>query len=328
MPQNNDAIAVMLLCCRMSATRQELFDPLSPQEYHALKQTLTKKLQKTPGWLIGRDIGELMQTVGVTEQEAHRLVVLMDRMVSLSYELDSYSRNGIELITITDRRYPASLSRRLGPSAPPVLYVCGNVNLFREPVLAFAGSIPADDRSAAEARLLADRTAQANMVLATSATSGLDSIAREQILLNGGRLIEWVPGGLTEAVRSESAQKLLQEGRCVLCSIVHPDSPIQSQNARSRSKCLYASGVVSYVAGCEYKRGDTWEGAAEALRGHYTERMLVRDTDAYSGNEMLIKRGAAGVSGVEELNFSLIRARYDQDEGEQLSVFDDRHILF
>ena len=54
MSQNNDSIAVMLLCCRMSATRQELFDPLSPPEYHALAQTLQKKLLKIfnnfPSW--------------------------------------------------------------------------------------------------------------------------------------------------------------------------------------------------------------------------------------------------------------------------------------
>jgi len=102
MAQNNDSIAVMLLCCRMSATRQELFDPLSPQEYHALEQTLSKKLKTTPGWMFGRDIGELMEELGVTEQEAHRLVVLMERMVSLSYELDNYARHSIEIITCVD----------------------------------------------------------------------------------------------------------------------------------------------------------------------------------------------------------------------------------
>lgn len=328
MSQSNDSIAVMLLCCRMSATRQELFDPLSPQEYHALEQTLSKKLKTTPGWMFGRDIGEMMQELEVSEQEAHRLVVLMERMVSLSYEMDNYARRGIEIITCVDRRYPLSLSRRLGVNAPPVIYVCGNMNLFREPTLAFAGSVPGEEATERETKLLADRCAQAGIVFASGATSGLDQTAEERLLENGGRLIAWLPGGMFEAVEREGLAQLIHERRAVACSVVHPGAAVQSNNARARSKCLYATGTVSYVLGCEHKRGDTWDGAAEALRNRYTERMYAWETDLFSGNAMLIKRGANALPGVEKLDLGQLRTRWMQEEGEQLSVFDDRHLLY
>lgn len=328
MSQNNDSIAVMLLCCRMSATRQELFDPLSPPEYHALEQVLSKKLKTTPGWMFGRDIGELMQELGVTEQEAHRLVVLMERMVSLSYELDNYDRSGIEVITCVDRRYPLSLKRRLGVNAPPVIYACGNMNLFREPTLAFAGSVPGEEITERETRLLADRAAETETVFASSATSGLDQVAEFRLLENGGRLIAWLPGGMIEAIQRDGLADLLRERRAVACSIVHPGAAVQSQNARARAKCLYATGTVSYVLGCEYKRGDTWDGAAEALRNKYTERMYCWETDLFSGNAVLLKRGAAALSGADKLDFAQLRTRWMQEEGEQLSVFDDRHLIY
>lgn len=328
MAQNNDSIAVMLLCCRMSATRQELFDPLSPQEYHALEQTLSKKLKTTPGWMFGRDIVELTQELGVTEQEAHRLVVLMERMVSLSYELDNYDRCGIELVTCVDRRYPVSLKRRLGAYAPPVIYACGNMNLFREPVLAFAGSVPGEERTERETVLLADRACDAQTVFATSGTSGLDQTAECRLADNGGRMITWLPGGMTEAIQREGLADLIRDRRAVACSIVHPGAAVQSQNARARSKCLYATGTVSYVLGCEHKRGDTWDGAAEALRNRFTERMYCWETDLFSGNAMLIKRGAVGISGADKLDFAQLRTRWMQEEGEQLSVFDDRHLIY
>lgn len=328
MSQNNDSIAVMLLCCRMSATRQELFDPLSPPEYHALEQTLARKLKTTPGWMFGRDIGELMQELGVTEQEAHRLVVLMERMVSLSYELDNYDQHGIEIVTCVDKRYPLTLKRRLGVYAPPVIYICGNMNLFREPTLAFAGSVPGEERTERETRLLADRAADAQTVFASSATSGLDQTAEYRLFENGGRLIAWLPGGMIEAIQREGLADLIRDRRAVACSIVHPGAAVQSTNAKARSKCLYATGTVSYVLGCEHKRGDTWDGAAEALRNKFTERMYCWDTDLFSGNSVLIKRGAVGISGAEKLDFAQLRTRWMQEEGEQLSVFDDRHLIY
>lgn len=328
MSQSNDSIAVMLLCCRMSATRQELFDPLSPQEFHALEQTLARRLNAAPGWMFGRDIGELMQELGVSENEAHRLVVLMERMVSLTYEMDNYDRSGIELITCVDKRYPATLKRRLGQSAPPVLYISGNMNLFREPALAFTGSVPGEERTRRETVLLADRAAQAQAVFATSGTSGLDRTAECRLLDNGGRLIAWLPGGMNEALQREELSELIRQRRAVACSVVHPGAAVQSQNARARSKCLYATGTVSYVLGCEYKRGDTWDGAAEALRSRYTERMFCWETDLFSGNAMLIKRGAVGIEGAEKLDFAQLRTRWMQQEGEQLSVFDDRHLIY
>lgn len=328
MSQNNDSIAVMLLCCRMSATRQELFDPLSPQEYHALEQTLVKKLKASPGWMFGRDIGELMSELDVAEQEAHRLVVLMERMVSLSYELDNYDQHGIEVITCVDKRYPESLKRRLGIYAPPVLYICGNMNLFREPTLAFAGSIPGEDQTEQETVLLADGAARSNVIMATSATSGLDQVAEYRLCENGGRLIAWLPGGMSEAIQREGLADMIADRRAVACSIMHPGAAVQSQNARARSKCLYATGTVSYVLGCEYKRGDTWDGAAEALRSHFTERMYCWDTDLFSGNSVLIKRGAVALPGAQRLDFDQLRIRWNQEEGEQISVFDDRHLIY
>ena len=327
MPQNNDSIAVMLLCCRMSATRQELFDPLSAQEFSQLYSRL-RKTGKTPGWLLGRDIGEIMHAIGASEQDAHRLLVLMERMVSLSFELDKYQQHGVEVVTCVDRRYPAQLERRLAAGAPPVLYVCGNMSLFREPSLAFAGSVPGEDASQRETELLADRAAAAKVVLVTGATSGLDQTAEYRLLENGGRLIAWLPGGMLDIIRREGLGEMLAERRAAAISICHPEAPVLSLNARARSKCLYASGTVSYVIGCDYKRGDTWEGAAEALRGRHTERMYVWDTDLYPGNAMLLKRGAAPIEGADKLDFDQLRARWSRDEGEQLSVFDDRRLGF
>lgn len=328
MPQNNDAIAVMLLCCRMSATRQELFEPLSAPEYHDLAQTLQRKLNAAPGWLFGRDISELKRELNVSEQEAHRLVVLMERMVSLSYELDYYDQYGIEVVTYVDKRYPVSLKRRLGLNAPPVIYVCGNMNLFRDPVLSFAGSIPGEERTERETCVLADRATETGTVFASGATSGLDQIAEFRLFENGGRLIAWLPGGMIETLGREGLSDLLRDRRAVACSIVHPGAAVQSQNARARSKCLYATGTISYVLGCEHKRGDTWDGAWEALRNRYTERMYCWDTDMFSGNRVLISRGALALSGAEMMDFQMLRNRWSQEEGEQLSVFDDRHLLY
>lgn len=328
MPQSNDSIAVMLLCCRISAARQELFDPLSPPEFHALKQVLDKKLGKPVGWVLGRDIGEFMKELEIEEQEAHRLVVLTERMVSLSYELDKYDQHGVEVVTWEDKLYPDTLRRRLGVNAPAVLYASGNLNLFRDPVLTFIGSVPGEAVAMEQTRILCDRATKAEVVVATGATGGLDQEAEYRLFENGGRMIAWTPGGMLETIGREGLKELIAARRAAAVSVCHPESAVQSQNARGRSKCLYGCGAVSYVQGCEYKRGDTWDGAADALRGHYTDRMYVWDSNLYSGNAMLIKRGAVPVSGADMFDFEKLRTHWLQSEGEQLSVFDDRRLLY
>lgn len=328
MAADNDSLAIMLLCCRMSATRQELFDPLSPPEFYALHQKLRKKLKTTPAWMFGRDIRELMDGLEITEQEAHRLMVLMERMVSLSYELDDYGSNGIEVITCIDKRYPKCLPRRLGVLAPTQIYACGNMSLFQHPTLTFAGSIPGDEETEKDTIHLCDAATKAEVVLSTSGTSGLDQVAEFRLYENGGQLITWLPGCMNDLIKRDGLSEMLRERRAVACSIVHPGTPIQTQATRSRAKCLYATGTVSYVPGCEFKRGDTWDGAAEALRNKFTERMYCRESTRYSGNPVLIKRGAVPVAGAGSIDFSRLHTRWVQEEGEQISVFDDRRLIY
>ncbi|MBO4368361.1 MAG: DNA-processing protein DprA [Clostridia bacterium] len=328
MAQNNDSLAIMLLCCRMSATRQELFDPLSPQEYYSLAYRLRTHVHKTPEWLLGRSVGELMATLEITEQEAHRILVLMERMVSLSYELDSYDKNDIGIITCADKRYPARLTERLGQLSPPVLYVSGNMNLFHEPVLSFIGSVPGNADSEAETRRLMDAALASSITVATGATSGLDRSAESILLKNGGKLIAWLPGGFDDVLAGGTLRDMINERRAAALSIVHPLSPVRSSFARARSKCLYATGTVACLIGCEFKRGDTWEGASEALKNRYTDRLYCWDTDLFTGNKPLIERGAIAVADTANIDFRRVRTRWEQDEGEQLSVFDDRHLIY
>lgn len=324
----HDSLAIMLLCCRMSATRQELFDPLSPQEFHSLEHKLRTRVHKTPEWLMGRSVGDLMHSLDIDEQQAHRILVLLERSVSLSYEADAYSRDDIEIVTCADRKYPSALSRRLGQFAPPILYVSGNMNLFHEPVLSFIGSIPGNAQAEAETRALSEAAVSSGTVIAAGATSGLDRVAEDALRDNGGRLIAWLPGGFDEVKAGGALGEMILQRRAAALSIVHPLSPVRSAFARGRSKCLYASGTASYLVGCEYKRGDTWEGAAEALRNKFTDRLYCWDTDMFTGNKPLIERGALPLADVSKLSFERLRTRWSQDGGEQMSVFDDRHLIY
>ena len=115
----DDAYAAMLLTMTLSANREEYARPLTTLESRKLDASARSGPARTLGHLMGMDISGLMQLLRISEEEAYRIFTLLNRSVQLTYSLEGFMRQGIEVITQFDERYPQRLARRMGESAPP-----------------------------------------------------------------------------------------------------------------------------------------------------------------------------------------------------------------
>ena len=124
---NKNAEAITLLCSRLCMA--DGIKPLEPKEWSELAECLmAKKIQ--PGYLLDCGLTDVMRELSYTEEEAARLMRLIDRSGSMRFELAKYEDAGIQVVTRADTAYPKQLKHKLGNTCPPLFYYAGDLNLL------------------------------------------------------------------------------------------------------------------------------------------------------------------------------------------------------
>src|SRR5437762_7217884 len=94
---------------------------------------------KRPADLQGQSAEQISKGIGLSSDEAERIVRLLDRMGGQALQLDGLFSRGIWVVTRVDERYPARLRDALKHQAPTVLFGAGEINLLRPPGVAVIG---------------------------------------------------------------------------------------------------------------------------------------------------------------------------------------------
>ena len=313
----DDAYAAMLLTMTLSANREEYARPLTTLEYRKLDASARAGSARTLGHLLGMDISGLMQILRISEEEAYRIFTLLNRSVQLTYSLEGFMHQGIEVITQFDERYPQRLTRRMGDAAPPVFFFSGNANLLNKPMIAIVGisgvkTTPAVRESVEKIVAEAERLGYG---VVTGGELGVAHLAKNLTSAGSGTLIDVLGGGLNEHLADETFAGMLSENRAVALSLEHPDALFTVSHAIARNKVLFSLAEVAFVFNSDGKRGET-----DALRNHYCD--FIYAWDGYAGNNPLISRGAKPFSCAESLDFSEMSRRWQASRSEQLNLFD------
>ena len=122
MNYSDDAFVTMLLSMALSPNKEEYARPYGTQELKRLEERVHKSGLFHIGRLMNVDIGGLMFKLDISEEEAYRIYTLLNRSVQLSYTVENYLRQGIEVVTCHNEDYPQRLKRRMEDAAPPVFY--------------------------------------------------------------------------------------------------------------------------------------------------------------------------------------------------------------
>jgi predicted Rossmann fold nucleotide-binding protein DprA/Smf involved in DNA uptake len=288
-----DAPAIVLLCTSLGEARSSgQGRPLGPVAYSDLAERLRRQSFQGPRDLIGLDAAAISRSLEIGIDQAADIERRLERAGRIGFEFDRLRSNGVWFMTVADETYPEELRRRLGASAPPVLFGTGDADLMRAGGIAIVGSRDADEDATAFAARLATAAALGSTPVVSGGARGIDVTAMRAAFEAGGTVVGVVPEGVERRLREGSTRSAVAEGRAVLVSPYHPMAAFSAGAAMGRNKLIYALSGVAVIVSSSEGSGGTWAGAIEAVKGGWVPVLVRSGPGTPPGNAALVARGA------------------------------------
>lgn len=313
----DDAFATMLLTMALSPNREEYARPFSVQEFKRLEEAVRTSSIHQMGKLLNVDIGGLMMYLDISEEEAYRVFTLLNRSVQLTYALEGFVKDGIEVVTIYDEAYPRRISRKMRQAAPPFFYRCGDREMLNKPAIAIMGisGVKTTNEVREGIELLVRRAVDQGYAIITGGELGVSRVVAGLVDELGGTLIDVLGGNMTDHIQFEGMESLISEGRAVVLSLEHPEAMFTVSHAIARNKMLFALADAAFIFNTDGKRGET-----DALQNHYCDWIYA--WNGYPANQNLISKGAIPINDLRKLDLDEMSRHWNSSRSEQMSMFD------
>ncbi len=313
-----DANAILTLCSQLCV--DEGIVPLEPAEYRKLVALLTQA-GKSPKDLFEFSQEDFGSVLGLDQAQTERIVRLLDRNASLSFELSRYRTMSIGAVTRADNGYPKLLKKKLGNGCPPIFYYAGDLSLLDRQLVGFVGSrrvTQADLDFTVEA---VRKTVAQGYGVVSGGAKGVDTIAGTEALLRGGICVEYLADSLMKKLKSSDTVRKIQKGNLLLLSVVKPDAGFHAGIAMMRNRYIYAQSVGTVIVRSDLNKGGTWTGATDNLKHRWCTPLCW--DHAYAGNRALIEQGAIPIDEHWDGSIPQWKSKKGQTETyEQVSLFD------
>lgn len=239
--------------------------------------------------------------------------------------------NGIRVYTVFENEYPKNLKYIFDP--PPVLYVKGE--LLEEDALAvgIVGSRKASDYGLKTAHRIAERLAEAGIVIVSGMALGIDSAAHKGALAAKGRTIAVFGCGLKYIYPATNLRlsRDIQNNGALISEYPFDTEAYPSQfPARNRIISGLSLGVIVVEAGEKSGSLITADFALEQGREVFAVPGNITSPNSKGTNE-LIKYGAKLVSRIEditeELNLEVIYKENRNTNNKILDISEDEALI-
>lgn len=317
MNYSDDAFATMLLTMALSPSREEYARPFSVQEFRRLEESVRTSPVHHLGKLLNVDIGGLMMYLGISEEEAYRIFMLLNRGVQLTYSLEGFMKENIEVITIYDEEYPQRIVQKMKQAAPPFFYRCGDLKKMSMPAIAIMGisgvKTTMEVREGIE-KLVRDAVKRGYAII-TGGELGVSRVAAGLVTELGGTLIDVLGGGMMEHIHFDGMRPLIEANRGLTLSLEHPGAMFTVSHAIARNKLLFAMADAAFVFNTDGRRGET-----DALQNRYCDWIYA--WNGYPANQNLISKGAIPMNDLSRMNMDDMSRHWNSSRSEQISLFD------
>ena len=285
-----DTEAILLLCGRFGGERGERHGPLSQKEYEALTRWLLVR-ERRPSDLLGEASGALLAELIEARLDRTRVEFLLARGTALALAVEKWQRSGLWVLSRSDPEYPKRLKKKLGQSAPPLLYGAGDTSLLDKGGLAIVGSRDASEVALDFTRSVAGACTRERLGVVSGGAKGVDSAAMQGASEAGGTVVGVLASDLLRASVNRQNRLGLQSGQLVLVSPFYPEAGFNAGNAMARNRYIYALADYALVVDAAAGEGGTWNGAVENLREGWVP-LFVRIPGDRPGNAALVSKGA------------------------------------
>lgn len=228
------------------------------------------------------------------EQVAERLALISD---AEAYTIE-LSQIGITTITEFSDTYPTRYIEKLKGAHPAVLFVAGNLQLLREPLIGIVGSRDVDDEGSAFAENLASEGAKIGYGVVSGGARGVDKISMRAAYEAGAPSVGILADSLQRTAKSADTQEALESGRVCLMTPFSPTAGFSVGNAMGRNKLIYALSDATVIVAATEGSGGTWAGAIEALEKQLCPVFVRPESE---GSSALIAKGAVSLPAPSQL---------------------------
>lgn len=287
-----DTEAILLLCGRFGSERGGNYAPLTQKEYESLARWLMERKLRPSDLLSGSSSG-LLSDIVHAKLDLVRVETLLARGTAMALTLEKWQRSGLWVLSRSDSAYPIRLKKKLGQSAPPLLYGAGDTSLLDTGGLAIVGSRDVSEDALEFTRNVARACARDRLGVISGCAKGVDSAAMQGAGEAGGVVIGVLAADLLRASVNRQNRAGIQTGKFVLVSPFNPEAGFNAGNAMARNRFIYALADYALVVDSAQGEGGTWSGAIENLR-HGWVPLYVRTPGEKAGNAALVAKGGHG----------------------------------
>ncbi len=304
MGYSDDVMVTILLCSYIGIKADDDLKPFSLSEWNTLLDKLEYNNME-PGQILGNAGNEILDKIGLSQEEKKRIQVLLNRGARAALELDDFSRKGIYIVTRGEKEYPVLLRKRLKKKTPPVLYYAGDLELTKNLGIAVVGSRNIDSEGIAFTEKLVKKACMERLIVYSGGAKGVDTVSEKTALENGGAVVSFLADSLSSKIKKKEVISAIQQNKLLLISDVKPDVGFSASRAMNRNKYIYTASYGAFVIAADYNKGGTWTGAIENIRNSWV-KTFVWNNKKYNGNLELMGKGAIGYELNNEKLYNLI----------------------
>ncbi|MFP7296120.1 DNA-processing protein DprA [Neobacillus niacini] len=220
----------------------------------------------------------------------------------ITEQIRQYEKNGIMAITIFDEIYPSLLKEIYQP--PWVLFVKGNLPLLlKQPKLAVVGSRQATQYGKSAIQLLFPGLVEKGVVIVSGLANGIDTLAHENAIKNGGDTIAVIAGGLNHIYPKENtnlAKEMMKTQ--LIVSEYPPNTKPERWHFPARNRIISGMSNGTFIIEAKRKSGSLITANYAVNEGREVFSLPGSIFSPYSlGTNDLIQQGAKLVMGVEDI---------------------------
>jgi DNA processing protein len=254
----------------------------------------------SPEAILGQSADQLCQASGIGREIASRIRdhSLRDQA---QQQCDAARRGGIEILTLADDRYPPTLREIFAP--PPVIFVKGDLSVFSRHAVAIVGTRKPTAYGRSAAAALARDLAPRNVVVVSGLAMGIDTVAHQACLDNGGKTVAVLGCGVDmvyPVVNTSLAERIVANGALVSEFPLETSPLAHNFPRRNRIISGLSAGVLVVEAG--QKSGSLITASFALQQGR--DVLAVPGpifSDKSVGTFNLIKSGATPVRTVDDI---------------------------
>ena len=217
-------------------------------------------------------------------------------------QIQQYEKNGIKAITVFDENYPSLLKEIYQP--PWVLFAKGNLSLLeKQPKLAVVGSRQATQYGKNAIRLMFPQLVEKGVVIVSGLATGIDTLAHEYAMKNGGNTIAVIAGGLYHIYPKENTELAREMMKTQLVvSEYPPDTKPLRWHFPARNRIISGMSNGTFIIEAKRKSGSLITANYAVSEGREVFSLPGSIFNPYSmGTNDIIQQGAKLVMSSEDI---------------------------